>query len=107
MVWRKMADQVAATATLSFGLTANEQVCLRTICFADKLQRSNTLNSFRDGKIRVLLVSEVAARGIDVVDCDLVSKATFRTTHSSGWSYNQQVRASKQPVSMVLMLESG
>ncbi|GAQ79325.1 P-loop containing nucleoside triphosphate hydrolases superfamily protein [Klebsormidium nitens] len=38
----------------------------------NKLQRSNTLASFRDGKIRVLLVSEVAARGIDVVDCDLV-----------------------------------
>jgi hypothetical protein len=41
--------------------------------FADKMQRANTLAAFRDGKLRVLMVSEVAARGIDVVDCDLVS----------------------------------
>jgi superfamily II DNA/RNA helicase len=37
------------------------------------MQRANTLAAFRDGKLRVLMVSEVAARGIDVVDCDLVS----------------------------------
>ncbi|XP_024515177.1 DEAD-box ATP-dependent RNA helicase 47, mitochondrial-like [Selaginella moellendorffii] len=37
-----------------------------------KLGRSNTLTAFKAGKIRVLVVSEVGARGIDVPECDLV-----------------------------------
>ncbi|KAH7366324.1 hypothetical protein KP509_18G072800 [Ceratopteris richardii] len=37
-----------------------------------KLERTNTLAAFRNGKIRVLVTSEVGARGIDVPECDLV-----------------------------------
>jgi superfamily II DNA/RNA helicase len=37
-----------------------------------KDQRKNALNKFRQGKFRVLLVSDVAARGLDVPDCDAV-----------------------------------
>lgn len=37
-----------------------------------KLERTNTLAAFRSGKIRVLVASEVGARGIDVPECDLV-----------------------------------
>ncbi|MCO5611071.1 hypothetical protein L7F22_065321 [Adiantum nelumboides] len=37
-----------------------------------KLERSNTMAAFRNGKIRVLVTSEVGARGIDVPECDLV-----------------------------------
>eukprot|EP00897_Mesotaenium_endlicherianum_P005607 jgi/Mesen1/5074/ME000252S04187 len=38
----------------------------------DKVERAKVLNAFREGKTRVLVVSEVAARGLDVVECDLV-----------------------------------
>ena len=37
-----------------------------------RLTRSNLLNSFRRGKLRVLCVSDVAARGLDVPACDAV-----------------------------------
>jgi superfamily II DNA/RNA helicase len=37
-----------------------------------KDQRKNALANFRKGKTRVLLVSDVAARGLDVADCDVV-----------------------------------
>ncbi|KAI5064803.1 hypothetical protein GOP47_0019498 [Adiantum capillus-veneris] len=37
-----------------------------------KLERTNTLAAFKNGKIRVLVTSEVGARGIDVPECDLV-----------------------------------
>ncbi|MCO5595294.1 hypothetical protein L7F22_049335 [Adiantum nelumboides] len=37
-----------------------------------KLERTNTMAAFRNGKIRVLVTSEVGARGIDVPECDLV-----------------------------------
>ena len=37
-----------------------------------KDQRKNALANFRKGKLRVLLVSDVAARGLDVPDCDMV-----------------------------------
>ncbi|KAG2437120.1 hypothetical protein HYH02_011376 [Chlamydomonas schloesseri] len=37
-----------------------------------RLARSNLLNSFRRGKLRVLCVSDVAARGLDVPACDAV-----------------------------------
>lgn len=37
-----------------------------------KLERTNTLAAFRNGKIRVLVTSEVGARGIDIPECDLV-----------------------------------
>jgi superfamily II DNA/RNA helicase len=37
-----------------------------------KQQRSSTLAAFRAGKYRALVVSDVAARGLDVFDCDAV-----------------------------------
>lgn len=37
-----------------------------------KLERTNTLAAFRNGKFRVVVMSEVGARGLDVPDCDLV-----------------------------------
>lgn len=37
-----------------------------------KMARAGVLNSFRTGKMRVLLLSDVGARGLDVMDCDLV-----------------------------------
>lgn len=37
-----------------------------------KLERQTILNRFRNGKLRVLVVSDVAARGLDVADCDAV-----------------------------------
>ena len=37
-----------------------------------KVERRNALDAFRAGKIQVLLVSDVAARGLDVPDCDAV-----------------------------------
>ena len=37
-----------------------------------KDQRKNALNAFRNGKLRVLLVSDVAARGLDIPECDAV-----------------------------------
>lgn len=39
---------------------------------ADKVTRSNVLNRFRDGKFRVLVASDVAARGLDVENLSLV-----------------------------------
>lgn len=39
---------------------------------ADKTARSLTLKRFRDGKIRVLVASDVAARGLDIEDLELV-----------------------------------
>lgn len=38
----------------------------------DKVARANVLSAFRSGKLQVLVVSEVAARGLDVLECDLV-----------------------------------
>jgi superfamily II DNA/RNA helicase len=37
-----------------------------------KQQRSSTLAAFRAGKYRALIVSDVAARGLDIFDCDAV-----------------------------------
>ncbi|GJP50116.1 hypothetical protein CLOM_g9256 [Closterium sp. NIES-68] len=37
-----------------------------------KLARTNIMASFREGGVRVLLATEVGARGLDVVECDLV-----------------------------------
>ncbi|MDF9842697.1 MULTISPECIES: DEAD/DEAH box helicase [unclassified Paenibacillus] len=39
---------------------------------ADKVTRSNVLAKFRDGKFRVLVASDVAARGLDIEDLTLV-----------------------------------
>ena len=37
---------------------------------------------FRDGKLRVLVVSEVGARGLDVLECDLVVNLELPTDAS-------------------------
>jgi len=37
-----------------------------------QMQRKNVLQGFRNGKFRALIVSDVAARGLDVEDCDAV-----------------------------------
>lgn len=39
---------------------------------ADKVTRSNVLNRFREGKFRVLVASDVAARGLDIENLSLV-----------------------------------
>lgn len=39
---------------------------------ADKTQRSLTLRRFREGKIKVLVASDIAARGLDIQDLPLV-----------------------------------
>lgn len=38
----------------------------------DKSQRQNVLARFKRGEHRALIVSDVAARGLDVPDCDAV-----------------------------------
>jgi len=37
-----------------------------------KLARSTTLKKFKNGEVRVLVTNELAARGLDVAECDLV-----------------------------------
>lgn len=39
---------------------------------ADKIARSTTLRRFRDGKYRVLVASDIAARGLDIEELELV-----------------------------------
>ncbi|XP_024368929.1 DEAD-box ATP-dependent RNA helicase 47, mitochondrial [Physcomitrium patens] len=47
-----------------------------------KMERSNILNSFRNGKLRVLVTSEVGARGLDIPTCDLVVNLELPTDGS-------------------------
>ncbi|KAL2641455.1 hypothetical protein R1flu_009042 [Riccia fluitans] len=47
-----------------------------------KLERANILNAFRNGKLRVLVVSEMGARGLDVPACDLVVNLELPTDGS-------------------------
>ncbi|BFI28121.1 protein MpISE1 [Marchantia polymorpha subsp. ruderalis] len=47
-----------------------------------KLERQNILNAFRNGKLRVLVVSEVGARGLDIPGCDLVVNLELPTDGS-------------------------
>lgn len=54
-----------------------------------KLERVQTLSKFRNGSIRALIVSDVAARGLDVADCDAVFNLELPTdaahyTHRAG-----------------------
>lgn len=37
-----------------------------------KLQRTNVMQAFRNGKYRALVVNDVLARGLDVPNCDVV-----------------------------------
>lgn len=37
-----------------------------------KLERTNRLASFRKGELRILVTNELAARGLDIINCDLV-----------------------------------
>eukprot|EP00899_Mesostigma_viride_P006667 jgi/Mesvir1/16000/Mv08303-RA.3 len=48
----------------------------------DKVERANVLNAFREGRLRTLLVSEVAARGIDIPECDVVFNLELPTDAS-------------------------
>ena len=45
-------------------------------------QRERTLNSFRQGKFTVLVATDVAARGLDIPNVDLVSIWDFFSEHS-------------------------
>ena len=42
-------------------------------------QRERTLNGFRQGKFTVLVATDVASRGLDIPNVDLVSSQTFST----------------------------
>eukprot|EP00850_Spirogloea_muscicola_P022023 SM000273S10233 [mRNA] locus=s273:35863:39064:+ [translate_table: standard] len=57
-VEHKLAARSVSAGTLHGGL--------------DKVARQNVLSAFRDGRTRVLLVSDVVARGLDITACDLV-----------------------------------
>lgn len=48
----------------------------------NKMERSNILNSFRNGKLRILVTSEVGARGLDIPSCDLVVNLELPTDGS-------------------------
>lgn len=48
----------------------------------NKMERSNILSSFRNGKIRILVTSEVGARGLDIPSCDLVVNLELPTDGS-------------------------
>lgn len=37
-----------------------------------KLARSTTMKKFKDGEVRILVTNELSARGLDIVECDLV-----------------------------------
>jgi len=42
-------------------------------------QRERTLNAFRQGKFTVLVATDVASRGLDIPNVDLVSSQSFGT----------------------------
>lgn len=44
-----------------------------------QMQREKTLNAFRDGRIFVLVATDVAARGLDVPNVDLVCSSCLPT----------------------------
>jgi len=48
----------------------------------NKMERANILNSFRNGKLRILVTSEVGARGLDIPSCDLVVNLELPTDGS-------------------------
>lgn len=54
---------------------AMERVGLQTLCLhgaKDQPERSQTLEQFRSGTVRVLIATDVSARGIDIPDVDFV-----------------------------------
>ncbi|CAK0785427.1 hypothetical protein CVIRNUC_008636 [Coccomyxa viridis] len=55
-----------------FKLTANGMTCAALSGDMDKAQRQNTLRRFQQGDFRALVVSDVAARGLDIAECDAV-----------------------------------
>lgn len=48
----------------------------------NKLERASILTSFRNGKLRILVTSEVGARGLDIPICELVVNLELPTDGS-------------------------
>lgn len=44
-----------------------------------KLERTNRLANFRKGELRILVTNELAARGLDIMNCDLVANLDLPT----------------------------
>lgn len=49
-------------------------------------QRERTLNGFRQGKFTVLVATDVASRGLDIPNVDLVSSYGYIYTTLPNWS---------------------
>ena len=60
-------------------------------------QRDRVMADFRNGKTEILIATDVAARGIDVDDVDIVFNYDYRRTKNTMYteSEEQAVRAEK------------